>query len=436
MQSQSSKSAPSTTARTARNTAISTVLSTALLVTLLVLVACAPVPPTATSTVAPTTEADDDAATSETASTDEDCATLPASETVVVNHAAGYCFLIPPGYTIDHDLVIYAPDGTEGHRERAIIDVTPATGRTAAQLADALLADLTGFEITRTTIELDGSPAEVLDQMPGQDLNRRVIAVANDRAYSLMFMPLAPAEATAATAQMEELYAGVIDSFRFLTPETAAAPAESEPRLTWQGEIDGACHVLHVWADGLAQAGVCGDSPTTTAELLSPAVEWAAIQTHFGTLDQIATPHGTIAFTGTGPATGEPWANALAVWAEFAAMETISGRPSAAGRTTLAWQLGQIEGQPDRCAQLIVLAYGWAYANQIPCDGNGPGTQIAQDWLTDAELATFTTWTRQHSRVDDAAGYLDANGDAPLTAAEVNAFSADTYARLVAAATN
>lgn len=384
----------------------------------------------------PTAAPEAETAPQTTAATTDGCPTAQAGATAVVNTAAGYCFLIPPGYTTGYDLVIYAPAGTEGHRERAIVEVTPAQGRTAAQIADALDAELTGFEIARSTVDIDGNPAEILDGMPGQDINRRVIVVANARAYNLMFMPIAPQEDPAATAQAEELYAQVMDSLHFLTPEAAPSITESDPILTWQGEIDGACHTLSVWAEGIAQAGVCGDAPSVTAQLLSPAIEWAAIQTHFGALDQIATPHGTITFTGTGSATGDLWATALATWAEFAAMETLSGRPSAAGRTTLAWQMGEIDGQPGRCAQLIVLAYGWAYANQIPCEGNGPGTQVGQGWLTDAELATFTTWMNDHSRVDAPAGYLDATGSAPLTAEAIAPFAADLYARLLTASGN
>jgi hypothetical protein len=364
----------------------------------------------------------------------EGCPTATEDQAVVINADDGYCFLIPAGCTTDHNLVVYAPETTEGHRERATIEVTPAEGRTAAKIADALLAELPGFEVERSTTQLDHVTAEVLDGMPGQDLNRRVIAVANDRAYSLMFMPLAPEENPEAYAQMEELYTLMINSFHFLTPVVSGpqVPA-SDPILTWQGEIDGACHELRVWAEGIAQAGVCGDAPSATTQLLSPAVEWEAVQAHFGNIEA-ETPHGTITFAGSGTATSDTWANALATWAEFAAMESISGRPSATGRTRLAWQMDEIGDHPGQCPQLIVLVYGYAYANQIPCEGNEPGVLLAQAWLTDEEMETFTTWLNEHTRVDDQAGYLDATGDAPLTVEEIDAFAAGVYDRIEAGA--
>ncbi len=364
----------------------------------------------------------------------EGCPTAAADQAAVINIDGGYCFLIPAGYTTDHDLVVYAPETTEGHRERAIVEVTPAEGRTAADIADGLLAEVSnvGVEVERSTVNISGVTAEVLDGMPGQDLNRRVIAVYGDKAYSLMFMPLAPEENPEAYAQMEELYALMIDSFYFVTPipTEPEAPA-SDPILTWQGEIDGACHELRAWPDGTAQAGVCGDAPSMTAQLLSPTDEWQAVQAHFGSIEA-ETPHGVITFSGSGTATSETWANALATWAEFAAMETITGRPSATGRTRLAWQMDELADYPGQCPQLIVLVYGYAYANQIPCEGNEPGMLLAQAWLTDEEMETFTTWLNEHARVDDQAGYLDAAGSAPLAAEEVDAFAAAVYARIEA----
>ena len=49
---------------------------------------------------------------------------------------------------------------------------------------------MTGFAIQRSSAEIAGQPAVILDNVPGQDLNRRVLIVHNDRLYDLTFSPL------------------------------------------------------------------------------------------------------------------------------------------------------------------------------------------------------------------------------------------------------
>src|SRR5690606_14960227 len=118
-------------------------------------------------------------------------------------------------------MTVFAPEETEGHRERAFVNVYAANGQTAAEAADAYETEMLGvehdFSITRTTAMLGGVEAVVLDHLPGQDINRQVIAVANDQVYRLDFMPAAPQMGEAYT-QMEELYAQVMASFAFLPP--------------------------------------------------------------------------------------------------------------------------------------------------------------------------------------------------------------------------
>jgi hypothetical protein len=62
---------------------------------------------------------------------------------------------------------------------------------------------------------LDGAPANQFDQLPGQDLNRQVVLVHNDRFYTLTFVPDDPSMGDV-YAEMETLYEMVMDSFSFL----------------------------------------------------------------------------------------------------------------------------------------------------------------------------------------------------------------------------
>lgn len=215
---------------------------------------------------------------------------------------------------------------------------------------------------------------------------------------------------------------------------TSAAAASSTTAsatalLRWEGEIDGACYTLAIEPDGAAEVGLCGDQASSTADL-SQNNEWAAIQEHFGSIDA-ETPAGHITFTGQGSAQNSLWAQALATWASFTAMETNAGRAGASARTTLAWQLTTTPEHSGLCSQLIVLAYGYAYANQIPCDGNGQSTQVAAGWLADTELDTFFEWVNNGARVESELGYLDARGETPITPEEVTNWANAVYTRLL-----
>lgn len=136
-----------------------------------------------------------------------------------LNHeTAGYSFYYPKGYEAnnlpDGALVILAPPNTEGHRERLFIKVDEAGGKDVQQIADELRAEFPGFDIPATVMGIDGEQAIVLDKLPGQDLNRRLLIVHEGRLYSLMFVP-DDAEKVEAHQQMKRLYATVINTFHF-----------------------------------------------------------------------------------------------------------------------------------------------------------------------------------------------------------------------------
>jgi hypothetical protein len=58
----------------------------------------------------------------------------------------------------------------------------------------------------------------VLDNMPGQDTNRQVVIVHNDRLYKLNFVPVGE-DYGDAYRQMEDLYTTVIHSWNFMPQE-------------------------------------------------------------------------------------------------------------------------------------------------------------------------------------------------------------------------
>jgi hypothetical protein len=106
---------------------------------------------------------------------------------------------------------------------RAMINVTPSEGWTAADVADQVVADFEGFEIARSEANVAGETAVVLDGVPGQDLNRRVIFTHDDRLYHIYISPIDPA----ATGPIDAFVETVLGSFAF-TPVSETVTAEDE----------------------------------------------------------------------------------------------------------------------------------------------------------------------------------------------------------------
>ena len=100
---------------------------------------------------------------------------------------------------------------------RVTIGVEPANGRSLPEAAAQVEADYVppGFKVERGNIMVDGVEAVMFDNLPGQDLNRRVIFIHNGRLYSLFFAPIGD-EGSDTRQQAEMLYQQVMDSFRFL----------------------------------------------------------------------------------------------------------------------------------------------------------------------------------------------------------------------------
>jgi hypothetical protein len=407
-------------------------LTTLSLLVLFLMAACTPVaaPSATTPPTAVTSEAEEVATESESTG-----CPLPTAETTLISDpVGGYCFLIPATFSTEtsgEELIVYSPETTPGHRERAFVNVEAAEGRTLEEISQDLVAEAVSatpdFEPIQSELTLGGVPAIQIDNLPGQDANRQVFAVHEDRLYQLTFVPVEPSRPDA-MAEMEELHTLITQSIHFMTPTHALSSAST--LLTWEGQIDGACYTLAVDLNNQAGVALCGDEPINTLDLNAQSNEWEFIQQHFGAIDA-TTDAGEITFQGQGTATGDLWSQALASWASFTAMELNAGGTSASARTVLAWQVTDTAEHSGQCSHLIVLAYGYAYANLTPCDGNGESSQVAAGWLTDAELETLYQWLDTGTRVEGEAGYLDAKGSEALSAEEVATWSKAVYARMI-----
>jgi hypothetical protein len=160
------------------------------------------------------------------------------------NSQHGYCLLYPSAYKVERpnanetDLVIGSLLNVQDPRVNIVVE--EAGGQSAGQMADAFLAAVDGFDVSRTSTTVAGVEAVVLDKLPGQEINRRVWLVHEGRSYQMTFTP-ADESLGEPYAQMEALYELITDSFTLIplqgevTPGAdCLEPAADEQQLTYE----------------------------------------------------------------------------------------------------------------------------------------------------------------------------------------------------------
>ena len=180
-----------------------------LLVTILVLTGCAQ-----TDTIQPAAEG-----LPQTGSIEGPCVDNQEGVELLMNGDHGYCLLYPTGFDVartgETGTTLFVDSLLNVEQPRADIRVEEAAGRTAEQAADEIQAGLEGFEIERSTRQVAGEDAVVLDNLPGQEINRQVILVHGERLYNLSFIP-ADKNLGERYEAMEAFYTAVIESLSFL----------------------------------------------------------------------------------------------------------------------------------------------------------------------------------------------------------------------------
>lgn len=154
-----------------------------------------------------------------------ECPEAPVGSSLFTNAEDGFCLLLPDGYAVDDSLTtdnggaetaVYVDSLMDTAHPRLFITVENANGRTLEEVTTAKQEEFADFEVMYSFgYMLDGVPANQFEQLPGQDLNRQVVLVHNDRFYTLTFVPDDPSMGDVYT-EMQTLYDMVMDSFSFL----------------------------------------------------------------------------------------------------------------------------------------------------------------------------------------------------------------------------
>ncbi len=152
-----------------------------------------------------------------------DCLAAVEDKQIYLDGTAGYCLLLPAEYNAKevgaNEVVFSSGSLMDVTKPRLFVRVADANGQTAKEIADAQLAEIQasipGHKVERPIgVTLGYEAAERLDNVPGQDIGRVLIAVHGPRAYHLTFVPADPNDA-GIFQQTETLYDLVVRSFRF-----------------------------------------------------------------------------------------------------------------------------------------------------------------------------------------------------------------------------
>lgn len=155
------------------------------------------------------------------------------------------------------------------------------------------------------------------------------------------------------------------------------------------------CAVMRLGTPIEAVLGACDGTATNKDMGKRTYLEWEQLRNRFAPFVH-DTETETLTFEGMGLESSEAWQRAILAWARSRHAELSTGKTSAATNTALSWHLGQDFSQKNVCLHLTVLNYGYAYAEEIACEG-GDVLKSTGDWLTGEELAQLDEWLNQRA---------------------------------------
>lgn len=154
-----------------------------------------------------------------------DCPEAVPGAHQLIYAAQGICFLYPDTYDVfqseDGSLTLYMRSLLNTEAPLATVRLEALNGRTIQEIIPDYPSDAELATMSFLTIQLGGEQATVLDNLPGQDVNRRVIALHDGRVVDIMVARIGE-DYGAVGEQAEALYQMITDSFRFIGIEPEA----------------------------------------------------------------------------------------------------------------------------------------------------------------------------------------------------------------------
>ena len=154
-----------------------------------------------------------------------DCIEATPGTSQLIFAAQGVCFLYPNNYEVfqvdDGSLTLYVESLMNTEAPLASIQFKTLDGRSIQEVIPDYPSNEELAVMSLLTIDLGGEMATVLDNLPGQDINRRVIALHENRVIDIMIARIGP-EYGDVGEQAEFLYRTITESFRFIGIEPEA----------------------------------------------------------------------------------------------------------------------------------------------------------------------------------------------------------------------
>ncbi|KPK04562.1 MAG: hypothetical protein AMJ56_17215 [Anaerolineae bacterium SG8_19] len=182
------------------------------------------------------------------------CAEATEGTHQLIYAAEGICFLYPDNYDVfggeDGSLTLYVGSLLNTEAPLATIHFDVLDGRSIQEVIPDYPSDAELATLSLLTLELGEETATVLDNMPGQDINRRIIAVHDDRVIDIMIARIGP-EHGAVGEQAEALFNTITGSFQFIGIELHApllagpeCPKLVEDSTLYTNEVAGYCLLM------------------------------------------------------------------------------------------------------------------------------------------------------------------------------------------------
>lgn len=208
-------------------------------------------------------------------------------------------------------------------------------------------------------------------------------------------LPAATASVVPATATLPS--AASVGATQAPTPwiEATSTVVENQPLLDWEGYTEmgdgdaSKCKFLNVVADNSMRVGYCNQAPQATTGIRQEMVR--DMFAHFAPFTY-KTDKDTLTFYGQGKVADPIWQNAILEWVHRTYGQVAAGHVCASCNTVFTWSLGQVPSQAGTCKIVYVLAWGYANAGAVPCNG-GNAQQSHSDWLTTSEWETLNDIT-------------------------------------------
>ncbi|MDX1415002.1 MAG: hypothetical protein R3293_12475 [Candidatus Promineifilaceae bacterium] len=155
----------------------------------------------------------------------DSCAEPSSGKEQLIYAAKGICFLYPDSYDVfqgdDGSLTLYNRSLLNTEAPLATIHFDVLNGRTIQEVIPVYPSDAELAAMSFLTIELGEEMAPVFDHLPGQDTNRRVIAVHDDQVFDILIARYGP-EYGEIGKQAEVLFNTITGSFQFIGIEPEA----------------------------------------------------------------------------------------------------------------------------------------------------------------------------------------------------------------------